>query len=52
VRGESTNWLKDIAGSLTPGQPVYVMFYAAAIVVLLLFYTSLGVSTAVIPRTT
>ena len=28
--GESMRWLKDISGALTPGQPIYVMFYAAA----------------------
>ncbi len=39
--GESTNWLKDIAGMLSPGQPVYVMFYAAAIVFFCFFYTAL-----------
>ncbi len=41
--GESMRWLKDIAGSLTPGQPIYVMFYAAAIVFFCFFYTALGV---------
>lgn len=39
--GESMNWLKDIAGMLSPGQPVYVMFYAAAIVFFCFFYTAL-----------
>jgi preprotein translocase subunit SecY len=39
--GESMRWLKDIAGSLTPGQPIYVMFYAAAIVFFCFFYTAL-----------
>jgi preprotein translocase subunit SecY len=39
--GESMSWLKDIAGSLSPGQPVYVMFYAAAIVFFCFFYTAL-----------
>jgi preprotein translocase subunit SecY len=34
-------WLKDIAGSLTPGQPLYVMFYAAAIIFFCFFYTAL-----------
>jgi preprotein translocase subunit SecY len=34
-------WLKDIAGSLTPGQPIYVMLYAAAIVFFCFFYTAL-----------
>jgi preprotein translocase subunit SecY len=39
--GESMRWLKDIAGMLTPGQPIYVMFYAAAIVFFCFFYTAL-----------
>ena len=34
-------FLKDIASGLTPGQPVYVMFYAAAIVFFCCFYTAL-----------
>lgn len=38
---ESMRWLKDIAGSLTPGQPIYVMLYAAAIVFFCFFYTAL-----------
>jgi preprotein translocase subunit SecY len=39
--GDSLRWLKDIAGMLTPGQPIYVMFYAAAIVFFCFFYTAL-----------
>jgi preprotein translocase subunit SecY len=39
--GESMRWLRDIAGALTPGQPVYVMFYAAAIIFFCFFYTAL-----------
>jgi preprotein translocase subunit SecY len=39
--GESMLWLKDIAGSLTPGQPIYVMLYASAIVLFCFFYTAL-----------
>jgi preprotein translocase subunit SecY len=34
-------FLKDIATGLTPGQPVYVMFYASAIVFFCFFYTAL-----------
>jgi preprotein translocase subunit SecY len=34
-------WLKDIAGSLTPGQPIYVMLYAGAIIFFCFFYTAL-----------
>ncbi|MEN9480606.1 MAG: preprotein translocase subunit SecY [Pseudomonadota bacterium] len=39
--GESMRWLKDIAGALSPGQPIYVMLYAAAIVFFCFFYTAL-----------
>ena len=39
--GESMRWLKDIAGTLSPGQPVYVMLYAAAIIFFCFFYTAL-----------
>ena len=39
--GDSMRWLKDVAGMLTPGQPIYVMFYAAAIVFFCFFYTAL-----------
>jgi preprotein translocase subunit SecY len=39
--GEGMSWLKDIAGTLSPGQPIYVMFYAAAIVFFCFFYTAL-----------
>jgi len=43
--GETSNsvvrFFKDIASALTPGQPIYVMFYAAAIVFFCFFYTAL-----------
>jgi preprotein translocase subunit SecY len=39
--GESMRWLKDISGSLSPGQPLYVMFYATAIIFFCFFYTAL-----------
>lgn len=38
---ESMRWLKDIASTLTPGQPIYVLLYAAAIVFFCFFYTAL-----------
>ena len=38
---EGMTWLKDIASTLSPGQPIYVMFYAAAIVFFCFFYTAL-----------
>ena len=34
-------WLKDISASLSPGQPIYVMLYAGAIVFFCFFYTAL-----------
>jgi len=39
--GESMRWLRDIASTLTPGQPIYVMLYAGAIVFFCFFYTAL-----------
>ena len=39
--GESMRWLKDIAGTLTPGQPIYVLLYASAIIFFCFFYTAL-----------
>ncbi|GAA4357123.1 preprotein translocase subunit SecY [Variovorax defluvii] len=39
--GDSMRWIKDIAGALTPGQPIYVLLYAAAIVFFCFFYTAL-----------
>jgi preprotein translocase subunit SecY len=39
--GESMSWLKDVAGTLSPGQPIYVMLYAAAIIFFCFFYTAL-----------
>ena len=39
--GDSMRWLKDISGALSPGQPVYVLFYATAIIFFCFFYTAL-----------
>lgn len=39
--GESTHWLSDIAATLSPGQPIYIMLYAAAIIGFCFFYTAL-----------
>ncbi len=39
--GDSMRWLRDIAGTLSPGQPIYTMLYAAAIVFFCFFYTAL-----------
>lgn len=35
------NWLKDVAAKLSPGQPIYVLLYAAAIAFFCFFYTAL-----------
>ena len=40
-QNESMGWLKDIATSLSPGQPVYVLLYAGAIIFFCFFYTAL-----------
>jgi len=34
-------WLKDISSTLSPGQPIYVLLYATAIVFFCFFYTAL-----------
>ena len=39
--GDSMRWLRDLSGMLTPGQPIYVMLYAAAIIFFCFFYTAL-----------
>jgi preprotein translocase subunit SecY len=38
---EGFTWLKDIGAALSPGQPIYVMLYATAIVFFCFFYTAL-----------
>ena len=40
-QSESMGWLKDIATTLSPGQPVYVLVYASAIIFFCFFYTAL-----------
>jgi preprotein translocase subunit SecY len=39
--GDGLRWLKDLADLLAPGQPIYVLLYAAAIVFFCFFYTAL-----------
>jgi preprotein translocase subunit SecY len=39
--GDGLRWLKDLAGLLSPGQPIYVLLYAAAIIFFCFFYTAL-----------
>lgn len=38
---EGFTWLRDISTMLSPGQPIYVMFYSAAIIFFCFFYTAL-----------
>ena len=38
---DGMTWLKDIAATLSPGQPIYVLLYATAIVFFCFFYTAL-----------
>jgi preprotein translocase subunit SecY len=38
---EGVSWLRTIAGTLSPGQPIYVMLYASAIIFFCFFYTAL-----------
>lgn len=39
--GSSVHWLRNIAATLAPGQPIYVILYALAIVFFCFFYTAL-----------
>jgi preprotein translocase subunit SecY len=39
--GEGLRWLKDLSVALSPGQPIYVLLYAAMIVFFCFFYTAL-----------
>lgn len=39
--GHDVSWLKDISDKMSPGQPIYVMAYAGAIVFFCFFYTAL-----------
>jgi len=38
---EGFGWLQDVSTMLSPGQPIYVLFYATAIVFFCFFYTAL-----------
>ena len=39
--GENTIWLRDLASTLAPGQPIHEILYAAAIIFFCFFYTAL-----------
>ena len=41
TNGDSTRWIRDLAASLSPGQPLYTLLYAALIVFFAYFYTAL-----------
>ena len=38
---EGMGWMKDIATTLSPGQPLYILFYATAIIFFCFFYTAI-----------
>ncbi|MDX1252941.1 MAG: preprotein translocase subunit SecY [Gammaproteobacteria bacterium] len=38
---EGMEWLRDLSAILSPGQPIYVILYAAAIIFFCFFYTAL-----------
>ncbi len=40
-RTDGMGWLQDIVGTLSPGQPLYVICYAGAIIFFCYFYTAL-----------
>ncbi|MEZ5542522.1 MAG: preprotein translocase subunit SecY [Pseudomonadota bacterium] len=40
-QNEGMDWLRDVAATLSPGQPLYVILYALAIVFFCFFYTAL-----------
>lgn len=42
---ENMGWLQDVAQALSPGQPVYIFCYAAAIVFFCYFYTAVVFNT-------
>ena len=39
--GDSTRWIRDLAASLSTGQPLYTLLYAALIIFFAYFYTAL-----------
>ncbi|HKO89179.1 MAG TPA: preprotein translocase subunit SecY [Burkholderiales bacterium] len=41
---EGATWLRDIAAALSPGQPIYMLMFAAMIVFFCFFYTALQYS--------
>ncbi len=41
AQSQGMEWLQDLAATLSPGQPVYVLMYAIAIIFFCFFYTAL-----------
>ncbi len=41
AQSEGMNWLQDIATTLSPGQPIYVIVYATGIIFFCFFYTAM-----------
>ncbi|MDR2164903.1 MAG: preprotein translocase subunit SecY [Zoogloeaceae bacterium] len=39
--GAEMGWLKEVGAALSPGQPIYVLLYASAIIFFCFFYTAL-----------
>ncbi len=40
-QAEQLGWLRDLAATMSPGQPIYVLFYAGLIIFFCFFYTAL-----------
>lgn len=40
-QSEGMGWLRDVSTALSPGQPIYVVLYASAIIFFCFFYTAL-----------
>lgn len=40
-QGEGMRWLQDLSTAISPGQPLYVLFYAAGIIFFCFFYTAI-----------
>ncbi|MGJ8618864.1 MAG: preprotein translocase subunit SecY [Methylophilaceae bacterium] len=38
---DSMYWLKDLSGAISPGQPIYILLFASAILFFCFFYTAL-----------
>ena len=40
-QAEQLSWLRDLSATMSPGQPIYVLFYAGLIIFFCFFYTAL-----------